>query len=117
MPPRAAPTLDRRITLLMPPALPPGETWPKDDYGHEIIPHEERLVWAKRMDAMPRDQLSFQNDQRLSINEAVFIIRYRGDVDTCQMMIDDEGQRRSIVGRAPMERRRRYLALLCEAIK
>ena len=111
MPPRAAPTLDRRITLLIPgPEV-------GDDYGHDQ-PGEPTPapVWANRTDAAPRDQLSYDNDQRLDVHLAVFTIRYRADVRAGWQIIDDEGQRRCVVGRSPTERRRRYLALLCEAI-
>ena len=109
------PRLDRRITLLI-----PSPTTLEDDYGHEqpVADPMECEVWAQRIDAMPRDQLRYDNEARLNVNQAVFVIRYRDDVEAGKMMIDDdEGQRRRIIGRAPMKRRMRYLALLCEEIK
>ena len=116
MPRGAAPVLDRLITLQL-----PGPLGDADDYGH-VQPGEPtpEKVWAKRMDAAPRDQLDWDNDARLNVNTAVFIIRWRKDVSDAVVgqlkIIDDEGQRRCVIGRAPMERRFRFLALLCERI-
>ena len=123
MPRGAAPVLDRLITLVFP--GPPVE----DRYGHDKPMGEPRreTVWAKRMDAAPRDQLDWDNDARLNVNTAVFIIRWRSDVDAVTgqtkiiagqlNIIDDEGQTRCVIGRAQTERRMRHLALLCESIR
>ena len=77
MPRGAVPVLDRLITLQFP-APPNGD----DDYGHQSVGEPEEVkVWAKRMDAAPRDQLDWDNDARLNVNTAVFIIRWhpKGD--------------------------------------
>ena len=113
MPRGAAPVLDRLITLLVPgPSV-------QDAYGHDQPGDPTPVqVWAKRMDAAPRDQLDWDNDARLNVNTAVFVIRWRADVAAGQLkIIDDEGQTRCVIGRAQTERRMRHLALLCESIR
>ena len=110
MPRGDVPKLDRLITLLIPG---PSET---DSYGHEQpgVP-VGRVVWAQRLDASPRDQLDWDNDARLNVNTAIFVIRYRTDVESGRARIcDDEGFTRSVIGRALLPRRLRYMALLCE---
>lgn len=106
------PKLDRRITLLI-----PGPTV-EDSYGQDQPGEATSVsVWAQRTDAMPRDQVDWDNEARLNVNTAVFVIRHRSDVEAGEMkIIDDEGHTRRIIGRAPLKRRMRYLALLCERI-
>ena len=106
------PRLDRRITLMIPgPLLDP----PADRYGQERRGEPTPvLVWAQRDDSMPRDQLDWDNDARLNVNAATFIIRHRTGIEAGMNIIDDEGKTRCVVGRAPLPRRMRYLALLCE---
>ena len=121
MPRGAPPVLDRLIYLEFPV---PDPDDPTDCYGHDQLgpPTADSTfrVWAQRIDAAPRDQLDWDNDARLNVNTAVFVIRWRKDVTDAvvgQLTIkDDEGQRRCVIGRAPIERRFRHLALLCERI-
>ena len=108
---QSAPVLDRLIVL----HIPGPET--VDDYGQRIPgPATDYRVWAKKSSPAPRDMQDLDNDQDLVLRVSTFTIRYREDVAARQLITDDMGLSRQIIGIVESEERRRYWHLLCEAI-
>ena len=85
--------------------------------GGEVVEVTIEAVpkWAGRRVLAPTDQLNLDNDQRLSINLARYVVRYDSRIKADQTLIDENGNDRTILGIQPLDRRR-FLDVLAERI-
>ena len=85
--------------------------------GGEVVEVTIEAVpkWAGRRVLAPTDQLNLDNDQRLSINLARYVVRYDSRIKADQTLTDENGFARTILGIQPLDRRR-YLDVLAERI-
>ena len=108
-----APVLDRLIQL--PGAFTEG---PVDRFGHKTYTEgPRRPTWAMRIDLTGRDTLQFSDSVITNVQVRRYIIRF-AEAAVGDSITDDEGNERTILGRAETTwGRDRFLELTCELIR
>ena len=108
------PVLDRLIQL--PGAFTEG---PVDRFGHKTYTEgQRRPTWAMRIDLTGRETLQISDSVITNVQVRRYIIRFDTAVATGDSITDDEGNQRTILGRAETAwGRDRFLELTCELIR
>ena len=108
-----APVLDRLIHL--PGAFTEG---PVDRFGHKTyIEGPRRQTWAMRIDLTGRETLQISDSVITNVQVRRYIIRF-AEAAVGDSITDDEGNERTILGRAETAwGRDRFLELTCELIR